>query len=112
MRTRFSKTAILGAVFLVALSLLPAQPLLAGEKAKDEKTADPAADVDADTGQRQDEIDRVLANGPPVDLKSPPGLYVKVRGNSAGMTKEFKNGHPNNNSEWVYCPGGICPYGQ
>jgi hypothetical protein len=43
----------------------------------------------------------VLKQGPPI--KHPPaGYYEKTRGNSAGMVKYFKNGHPQNNSEWIY----------
>ena len=102
--------SVLAAIVTAAVISLAAQPALAADKPKGDK-----ASQTTDAGpelKSQEEIDRILANGPPETLKSPPGLYVKIRGSKAGTTKIFKNGHPDNNSEWVYCPGGVCPYGQ
>jgi len=42
-----------------------------------------------------------MANAGPPE-QGPPGYYQKVNGNTAGTIKYFPNGHPENQSEWVY----------
>lgn len=111
MKRHMSGKIILAALLVSTLMCLLVQPVLAGDKPKNKDTNTAAATV-KNGGKSHEEIDRILANGPPTDLKSPPGFYIKTRGNTAGMIKYFKNGHPDNNSEWVYCPGGVCPYVQ
>ena len=44
----------------------------------------------------------VMVTAAPVE-KGPAGWYAKTNGADAGTLKYFKNGHPDNQSEWVYC---------
>ena len=69
--------------------------------------------METPTPTHQDSIDAILAgsNGPPINYGE--GWYIKTRGATAGTIKYFKNGHPENNSEWTFCPGDDCtPYAQ
>ena len=110
MKTRRFWKITLVVIFLAAAFCLVVQPALAGDKSKNKDKNQPTQNAEQKGKKSHDEIDQIIASGPPKVTKSPPGTYIKVRGNSAGMVKYFKNGHPDNNSEWEYCPDG-CPYG-
>ena len=93
----------LAAIFLLAITCLAIQPALAADKSKKKDNPNVADTVDQTLPQDQLSAEQlaILEQGP---WENPgPGTYTKtVKGNDKVLTKEFKNGHPENNSGWVY----------
>jgi hypothetical protein len=74
----------------------------AGKKSPQNEISGPTATVEANAPQQlSDEQMALLKKGPP-EFFGEPGYYIKTRGKTAGTIKYFKNGHPENNSEWEY----------
>ena len=97
----------LAVIFLLALLCMAVNPASAAEKVKNTIAEDTIAQEAAENpgGVEQSVAD---PKGPPIF--GLPGWYIKTHGKNAGTYKYFKNGHPENQSEWEYF-GPDPPYG-
>ena len=112
MKTHYTVKIMLVSVFLAAVMCLVAQPALAGGKSNNKGKNQTAVNSEQKGQKSQDEIDQILANGPPVE-KGDSGFYFKeIPANGKVLVKEFENWHPINNSGWTPCPSTGCPYAQ
>ena len=101
MKTHLIWKITLVVIFLAAALCLTVQPALADDNSKNKDKNQPTVNADQkDNKNHPDEIDQILANGPPIPPD--PVIYIKiVPGNDKIMIKEFKNGRPNLKSGWI-----------
>jgi hypothetical protein len=96
--------------FLIAIMFMVVSFASAAEKVKNENAGDTPSGVAEAALENQGRVEPSVADfkGPP--MNPGPGWYVKIHGKNAGTYKYFKNGHPENQSEWTYYGPNPPPY--
>jgi len=108
MKTFNKWTGCVGAIFLLAILFMVANPASAAKASKNKN----AGDATQAAQQSQNRFEQSVGDpqGPPDNPG--PGCYKKIHGKNAESTyKYFKNGHPENSSEWEWVGPSCAPYG-
>ncbi len=109
MKTFNKWSCCLAVMFVLSILFLIANPASAVQASKNKN----AGDATQASQQNQNRFEQGVGDpqGPPDNPG--PGCYEKIHGKNDKTTyKYFKNGHPENPSEWIYVGPSCAPYGQ
>jgi len=113
MKTFNKWSCCLAVVFVLSILCLIANPVSAAKVSDSKNAGDTTGSLTQVQQQNQNRFEQSVGDpqGPPDNPG--PGCYKKIHGkDDKTMYQYFKNGHPENPSEWEYVGPSCEPYGQ